>query len=112
LSQPSQADPEAELASLRSQVDQLDDLLVATLARRDRLVRSISALKEQLGQPVRVPARERAVIDRARRVAEREGVSADLIETLLRAVLSESRHLQRAEEPGAARWISAAGPLP
>lgn len=53
------------LEELRREIDLVDDQLVAVLADRAALVREVWALKRARGLPLRDPAREQAIVERA-----------------------------------------------
>jgi chorismate mutase / prephenate dehydratase len=53
-----------DLASLRTQIDAVDDELLALLNKRAGLVGQVAELKERMQVPFYVPSRERAIIDR------------------------------------------------
>src|SRR5512144_263814 len=53
-----------DLASLRAEIDRVDDELLALLNRRATLVAEVAQLKERLQVPFYVPSRERAIVER------------------------------------------------
>ncbi len=53
-----------KLASLRAEIDAVDDALLALLNRRAHLVEAVGACKQSSGGGFYVPSRERAIIDR------------------------------------------------
>ena len=63
-SPPSPPPPDGDIGRLRSQIDTVDDEILALLNRRAQLVRSVAAWKEQNARPFYVPERERQVIER------------------------------------------------
>lgn len=87
--------PEQGLNLLRDQIDALDNQLVQLLARRLELTSEVGAIKHELGQPLYVPSRERALIEARRSEAERQGVNPDLVEDVLRRVMRESYQSQK-----------------
>lgn len=82
------------LAALRADIDELDNELVALLARRAKLTTQVGQIKAETGMPVYVPDREKALIASRREHAEQAGVSPDLTEDLLRRIIRESYHTQ------------------
>ena len=78
------------LASLRQQIDELDQQLVELLAKRLALVTEVGDIKSELGLPIYVPEREAAMLQQRRSEAQLRGVPADLIEDVLRRVMRES----------------------
>lgn len=78
------------LASLREQIDQVDQQLIDLLAQRLTLVAEVGKVKSEHGIPVYAPERETAMITARREEAEKKGIPADLIEDILRRVMRES----------------------
>lgn len=93
----SNAPIEQQLSALRLQIDEVDSELVKLLQKRSELTRSIGQLKSQYAQPIYAPEREKALIDARRQQAETLGVSADLIEDILRRMMRDSYHSQHAK---------------
>lgn len=83
------------LKALRDQIDATDSELVQVLAKRMALSRQIGDVKQELGQPLYVPAREAALISARRAEAEEAGLSGDLVEDVLRRTMRESYLRQR-----------------
>ncbi|MCW8107810.1 bifunctional chorismate mutase/prephenate dehydrogenase [Alteromonas ponticola] len=83
-----------QLAQLREGIDAIDAELVQLLQRRAQLTGKIGEIKAHTGMPVFVPEREAALIQERRQQAHEIGVSADLIEDLLRRIMRESYHTQ------------------
>ena len=90
------ADPMAALLPLRQQIDELDSQLVELLAKRAAVTAEVGRVKQQYALPLYVPEREQALIKARRQQAEQAGVSADLIEDVLRRVMRESYQTQEA----------------
>ncbi|MDF3124025.1 bifunctional chorismate mutase/prephenate dehydrogenase [Rheinheimera sp. 1928-s] len=89
-------DPMAALLPLRQQIDQLDSQLVELLAKRAAVTAEVGRVKQHYALPLYVPEREQALIKARRQQAEDAGVSADLIEDVLRRVMRESYQTQEA----------------
>ncbi len=53
-----------DLATLRQQIDDIDDRILELLNERARLVGQVASLKERLQVPFYVPSRERQIVDR------------------------------------------------
>jgi prephenate dehydrogenase len=81
-----------ELKETRAHIDELDEELVALLARRAQLSRRAGRAKA--GRAVRDPQREKALIETRRAWAEAAGIEADDVEAVFQAVLHMSRRLQ------------------
>ncbi|GJH42719.1 bifunctional chorismate mutase/prephenate dehydrogenase [Pasteurella canis] len=78
------------LKELRAQIDQVDRELLQLLAQRLDLVKQVGEVKHKHGLPIYVPEREMDMLTARRLEAEALGVSADLIEDVLRRVMRES----------------------
>ncbi|MCB1761365.1 MAG: prephenate dehydrogenase/arogenate dehydrogenase family protein [Gammaproteobacteria bacterium] len=81
-----------ELESLRAELSQLDVKLLELVAERQRIVGAIGRVKSSAGRGTRDYARERDVLELARRTAARvgldESLGADLFRLLIRASLA------------------------
>jgi chorismate mutase/prephenate dehydrogenase len=84
------SDNNLDLNHIRQQIDEIDQQLVDLLAARSQLTRQVGAYKSQVGMPIYVPEREAELIAKRRAEAEQKGVSADLVEDLLRRMIRES----------------------
>lgn len=84
------------LLPLRQQIDQLDSQLVELLAKRAAVTQEVGRVKQQYALPLYVPEREQELIKARRQQAEQAGVSADLVEDVLRRVMRESYQTQEA----------------
>lgn len=80
----------APLADLRHQIDEVDNQLLQLLAKRLDLVKQVGEVKHQYGLPIYAPERESAMLQAKRQAADQLGLSADLIEDVLRRVMRES----------------------
>lgn len=78
------------LKELRTQIDQVDRRLLQLLAQRLALVKQVGEVKHKHGLPIYVPEREADMLHARRLEAEALGISADLIEDILRRVMRES----------------------
>jgi len=78
------------LDELRTALTELDERLLALVARHQELSEQVAAVKRATGRATRDFAREREVILRGRRNAERLQVSPDLAESLLRQLIQSS----------------------
>jgi len=83
-----------ELKETRELLDELDQELVALLARRAVLSKRAGRTKAALGVEVRDPARESNLLDARRRWATERGLNPDRVEDIFRSVLRFSRALQ------------------
>ncbi|WP_337843294.1 bifunctional chorismate mutase/prephenate dehydrogenase [Rheinheimera sp.] len=90
------SDPMSALLPLRQQIDEVDSQLVQLLARRAQITAEVGRVKQQHALPLYVPEREQALLKARRADAEQAGVSADLVEDVLRRVMRESYQTQEA----------------
>ncbi|MGB1197957.1 MAG: bifunctional chorismate mutase/prephenate dehydrogenase [Thalassotalea sp.] len=81
---------EDQLSSLRDDIDIIDSQLVELLAKRRVVTTKVGELKSQVGMPIFAPDREKQLIEKRRKQAETVGVSADLIEDVLRRLMRDS----------------------
>ena len=75
------------LAGHRFLIDRIDDALIDGLALRQRVVASLTARKQRDGLPLRDPAREEQVQERARRRASRRHLDPADGERLMRSAI-------------------------
>lgn len=94
ISTSAQAASALELAPLREQIDTIDSQLVALLAARAKVTAEVGRVKQQYALPLYVPERELALLKARREQAEHLGVSAELVEDVLRRVMRESYQTQ------------------
>lgn len=87
-------DPMAALTPLRAQIDEIDSQLVLLLAARAKVTAEVGRVKQQHALPLYVPERELALLKARRAEAETAGVSAELVEDVLRRVMRESYQTQ------------------
>lgn len=90
------AEPMTALLPLRQQIDVLDSQLVELLAKRAAVTAEVGRVKQLYALPLYVPEREQSLIKASRQQDEQAGVSADLIEDVLRRVMRESYQTQEA----------------
>ncbi|WP_337881627.1 bifunctional chorismate mutase/prephenate dehydrogenase [Rheinheimera sp.] len=90
------SDPMSALLPLRQQIDEVDSQLVQLLARRAQITAEVGRVKQQHALPLYVPEREQALLKARRADAEQAGLSADLVEDVLRRVMRESYQTQEA----------------
>ncbi len=79
-----------ELAALRDKIDDVDKTLLHLLAKRMTLVSQVGEVKNKYGLPIYVPEREQSLLQSRRKDAEALGISANLIEDILRRIMRES----------------------
>ncbi|MGQ4272952.1 chorismate mutase [Terrihabitans sp. B22-R8] len=76
------------LASIRTEIDALDEELVGLLARRLKIVERVVVLKKEHGIPALLPERVDDVIGHVRGHAQTIGAPDDLVEQLYREIIA------------------------
>ena len=79
-----------DLASLRHEIDQLDEQLWEIIGRRVDVARQIGDWKRVHGAPVLQPARYQQVLDQALVWGTEKGLSEDVIREVMEALHKES----------------------
>jgi chorismate mutase len=93
---------ESLLADLRASIDNLDAILVHTLAERFRCTQAVGRLKAEHGLPPADPAREARQRERIQRLAEASGMDPDFAAKVLRFITDEViRHHEQFRAAGA-----------
>ncbi len=93
------APPEAaeRLSQYRRSIDNIDAALVHMLAERFRITQAVGEYKAQTNLPPADPSREKAQIERLRKLAEESDLDPEFGEKFIRFVIDEViRHHQRA----------------
>ncbi len=86
----------AVLGELRRSIDNLDAILVHTLAERFRCTQEVGKLKAAHDLPPADPAREAAQVERLRRMAHEAGLDPEFAEKFLNFIIQEViRHHER-----------------
>ncbi|AZS80283.1 MULTISPECIES: chorismate mutase [Achromobacter] len=93
--------PKAELASLRAEIDEIDQQIMLLLGVRFRCTDMLGELKTNHGMDLVDPVRETQQVERIRRLAEEAGVPPALAETILREVIDTvvDNHTRLRERP-------------
>lgn len=101
MTETAEAKAEAVLAELRHSIDNLDAILVHTLAERFRCTQAVGRLKAEHALPPADPAREARQIARLERLATESGLDPEFAKKLQRFVIDEViRHHRQIQEGG------------
>jgi chorismate mutase len=79
----------ALLADLRHTIDNLDAVLVHTLAERFRCTQTVGRLKAEHGLPAADPDREARMIERLERLSAESGLDPDFAKKFMRFIVDE-----------------------
>ena len=90
----------AELKRLRESIDNLDAVLIHTLAERFKLTQRVGELKADNALPPADPEREQRQVERLRSLAEESGLDPEFAEKFLAFTVAEviRRHERIAED--------------
>ena len=83
-----------DLASLREEIDQLDEQLWEVIGKRADVVRQIGEWKRQHGEQVIQPERWQEVLQHCQSVADKHGLSETVIEEVMEAIHNESVRIE------------------
>lgn len=84
--------PDEQLQRYRASIDNVDAVLIHTLAERFKLTQSVGELKAEHGMPPSDPDREQLQIARLRRLAEEADLDPEFAEKFLNFVIAEVIH--------------------
>ena len=79
----------SELASLREEIDKIDEELVELLSRRFHVTEQVGTVKAIHGLPAVDAEREAKQEQRLSQLAERHGVNPELVSNVFRAIVTE-----------------------
>ena len=83
-----------DLASLREEIDQLDEQLWEIIGKRADVVRQIGEWKRQHGEQVIQPERWQEVLQHCQSVADRHGLSETVVQEVMEAIHNESVRIE------------------
>ena len=86
----------ARIDALRAELGEADRTLVEALGRRNRIVETIAAVKQEAHSELRDRARERAVLERVEDVARAERLDPYFVVRLFREIIDHSIRTQQA----------------
>ena len=83
-----------DLASLREEIDQLDEQLWEVIGKRADVVRQIGEWKRQHGEQVVQPERWQEVLQHCQSVADKYGLSETVLQEVMEAIHNESVRIE------------------
>ena len=83
-----------DLASLREEIDQLDEQLWEVIGKRADVVRQIGEWKRLHGEQIVQPARWQEVLQHCQSVADRHGLSETVVQEVMEAIHNESVRIE------------------
>ena len=83
-----------DLASLREEIDQLDEQLWEVIGKRADVVRQIGEWKRQHGEQVVQPERWQEVLQHCQSIADKHGLSETVIQEVMEAIHNESVRIE------------------
>ena len=83
-----------DLASLREEIDQLDEQLWEVVGKRADVVRQIGEWKRQHGEQVIQPERWQEVLQHCQSIADRHGLSETVVHEVMEAIHNESVRIE------------------
>ena len=83
-----------DLASLREEIDQLDEQLWEVIGKRADVVRQIGEWKRLHGEQVIQPERWQEVLQYCQSVADRHGLSETVVQEVMEAIHNESVRIE------------------
>ena len=83
-----------DLASLREEIDQLDEQLWEVIGKRADVVRQIGEWKRQHGEKVIQAERWQVVLQHCQSVADKHGLSETMVHEVMEAIHNESVRIE------------------
>ena len=83
-----------DLASLREEIDQLDEQLWEVIGKRADVVSQIGEWKRQHGEKVIQPERWQEVLQHCQSVADKYGLSETVVHEVMEAIHNESVRIE------------------
>ncbi len=82
------------LEELRKKIDEADTKILKLIAERIRIAEEIGGEKRKQGKQVEDTAREQTVMENVRRVAQKENISQEGVESIYRQIVAVSKSMQ------------------
>lgn len=82
------------LDNLREQVDAIDSRIVKLIAERMAITHNIGHEKKQTGMPIEDKSRERAVLEKVKKLAESENLNPEDLEQIYQQIFLASKEVQ------------------
>lgn len=83
-----------DLASLREEIDQLDEQLWEVIGKRADVVRQIGEWKRLHGEQVVQPERWQEVLQHCQSIADKYGLSETIVQEVMEAIHNESVRIE------------------
>ena len=83
-----------DLASLREEIDQLDEQLWEVIGKRADVVRQIGEWKRLHGEQVVQPERWQEVLQHCQSIADKYGLSETVVQEVMEAIHNESVRIE------------------
>ena len=83
-----------DLASLREEIDQLDEQLWEVIGKRADVVRQIGEWKRLHGEQIVQPERWQEVLQHCQSVADKYGLSETVVQEVMEAIHNESVRIE------------------
>ncbi len=83
------------LASLRNQIDTIDEEFIYLLSRRFELVKQIGKIKKDLWEEALQPKRWEEVLEKLYAEADDKGVSRDVVESIWTLIHKEALKIEK-----------------
>ena len=82
------------LKNARKKIDKTDENIVAAICERQKLSLEVAEYKKKNSIDVYKPKREEEVIERVRKLAIEHNSNPDLLEEIMKLIMSDSRDIQ------------------
>ena len=86
---------EEKLNSMRMMINQLDDMIIQTVAQRMRISQNIGALKKATNMNIKDPKREKELQNFHKELAQKYGITYPTLQKIFELVMKESKRLQK-----------------